>query len=74
MLFRYGVTETSPEGSGWVPIKTPDKEEVNQISVGRTGLVWAVTWSGTALARVGVTRENIMGEILLEITINCSYQ
>ncbi|KAG8180130.1 hypothetical protein JTE90_027084 [Oedothorax gibbosus] len=61
VLFRYGVTETSPEGSGWVPIKTPEKEEVNQISVGRTGLAWAVTWSGAALARVGVTRENIMG-------------
>ena len=41
---------------GWLHIPTPDKSEVSQISVGPTGLVWAVTWHGKALVRLGVTR------------------
>ncbi|GFU35560.1 tectonin beta-propeller repeat-containing protein 1 [Nephila pilipes] len=61
VLFRYGVTEISPEGSGWVPVKTPGEADVSQISVGPTGLTWAVTWAGNALVRTGVMRENIMG-------------
>ncbi|GIY40723.1 tectonin beta-propeller repeat-containing protein, partial [Caerostris extrusa] len=61
VVFRYGVTETSPEGSGWVPIATPGQADVSQVSVGPTGLAWAITWSGNALVRIGVTRENIMG-------------
>ena len=33
-----------------------DKCEVSQISIGPTGLVWAVTWHGRALVRLGITR------------------
>ncbi|CAL1279116.1 unnamed protein product [Larinioides sclopetarius] len=61
VLFRYGVTESSPEGSGWVPIKTPGQADVSQISVGPTGLTWAVTWAGHAIVRAAITRENVMG-------------
>ncbi|XP_035211237.1 tectonin beta-propeller repeat-containing protein 1-like isoform X2 [Stegodyphus dumicola] len=67
VIFRYGVTEISPEGSGWVPIKTPEECDVNQISVGPTGLVWAITWSGSAIVRIGVTRENIMGSHWIKV-------
>ncbi|XP_071037435.1 tectonin beta-propeller repeat-containing protein 1 isoform X2 [Parasteatoda tepidariorum] len=61
ILFRYGVTETSPEGNGWVPIKTPEQSELSQVSVGPTGLTWAVSYNGHAVVRTGVSRENIMG-------------
>ncbi|XP_054724714.1 tectonin beta-propeller repeat-containing protein 1-like [Uloborus diversus] len=61
IAFRYGVTQNSPEGSGWVPINTPEKCEISQVSVGPTGLIWTTTWDGSALVRAGVTRENIMG-------------
>lgn len=51
----------SPEGTGWLHITTPEKCEVSQISVGPTGLVWAVTWHGKALVRLGVTRIDPFG-------------
>ena len=56
VFVRQGVTTTCPEGSGWLPIPIPEKCEVNQISVGPTGLVWAITWHGKSLVRSGVTR------------------
>lgn len=64
-MFRKGVTETSPEGDSWIHVGTSEKCEVSQISVGPTGLVWAVTWAGYALVRTHVTRENSMGMKLL---------
>lgn len=61
-MFRKGVTQNSPEGESWIHIAAPEKCEGSQISVGPTGLVWAVTWGGEALVRTGVTRENAMGK------------
>ncbi|XP_076312142.1 tectonin beta-propeller repeat-containing protein 1-like isoform X2 [Tachypleus tridentatus] len=61
VMFRYGVRTVAPEGQGWIHITTPAGCEVNQISVGPTGLVWAVLWDGCTIVRTGVTRENIRG-------------
>ena len=36
--------------------------EVSQISVGPTGLVWAITWHGKAMVRLGITRIDPLGQ------------
>ncbi|PSN51886.1 Tectonin beta-propeller repeat-containing protein [Blattella germanica] len=58
VMFRTGVSTTAPEGLRWTSITVPPGCEVNQISVGPTGLVWAVLWNGRALVRAGVTRDS----------------
>jgi tectonin beta-propeller repeat-containing protein 1 len=63
VMFRTGVSTTAPEGLRWTSITVPPGCEVNQISVGPTGLTWAVLWNGRALVRAGVTRENPTGNI-----------
>ncbi|KDR11313.1 tectonin beta-propeller repeat-containing protein isoform X6 [Zootermopsis nevadensis] len=67
VMFRTGVSTTAPEGLRWTSITVPPGCEVNQISIGPTGLVWAVLWNGRALVRAGVTRENPTGEFWLEV-------
>lgn len=67
VLFRAGVSTKSPEGVRWVPIQVPLGCEVNQISVGPTGLVWAALLDGRALVRIGVTRDNLQGDNWVEI-------
>lgn len=62
VMFRVGVSSTSPEGQRWSVIKLSSGQEVSQVSVGVTGLGWAVLTDGKALVRTGVTRENPMGE------------
>ncbi|XP_008548798.1 tectonin beta-propeller repeat-containing protein isoform X1 [Microplitis demolitor] len=62
VMFRVGVSSTSPEGQRWSAIKLSNGQEVSQVSVGVTGLGWAVLTDGKALVRTGVTRENPMGE------------
>lgn len=49
VMFRTGVSTTSPEGQKWNAIQTPS--EVCQISVGPTGLVWTALHNGRALVR-----------------------
>ena len=56
VMVRQGVTFSSPEGNGWMPIQTPNSCEVSQISVSPSGLVWAVTWNGKTLVRLGISR------------------
>lgn len=65
VMFRTGVSTTAPEGLRWTAIPVPSGCEVNQISVGPTGLVWAVLWNGRALVRAGVTRESPTGNVML---------
>lgn len=55
------MSSTSPEGQRWSAIKLPTGYEVCQISVGVSGLVWAILMNGKAIVRIGVTRENPMG-------------
>ena len=38
------------------------RSEVSQVSVGPTGMTWAVTWHGKALVRLGVTRLDPTGK------------
>lgn len=61
-MFRVGTSTTCPEGQRWSSIKLANGYEVCQISVGITGLVWAVVMMGKALVRTGVTRDNPMGK------------
>lgn len=68
VMFRTGVSTTAPEGLRWTSIPVPPGCEVKQISVGPTGLVWAVLWNGRALVRAGVTRESLTG-IALKIYV-----
>ncbi|OAD62069.1 Tectonin beta-propeller repeat-containing protein [Eufriesea mexicana] len=42
VMFRVGTSTTCPEGQRWSTIKLTNGYEVSQISVGMTGLVWAV--------------------------------
>ncbi|TGZ54256.1 Tectonin beta-propeller repeat-containing protein [Temnothorax longispinosus] len=51
----------------WSSIKLANGYEVCQISVGVTGLVWAVLMVGKALVRTGVTRDNPIGEDWSEV-------
>lgn len=66
-MFRTGVSTKSPEGARWNHIPTPVGCEVHQLSVGPTGLVWAVLLDGRALVRTGVTRDSLSGETWLEV-------
>lgn len=61
-MFRVGTSTTCPEGQRWSCIKLANGYEVSQISVGVTGLVWAVLTVGKALIRTGITRDNPMGK------------
>ncbi|KMQ88829.1 tectonin beta-propeller repeat-containing [Lasius niger] len=67
VMFRVGTSTTCPEGQRWSCIKLANGYEVCQISVGVTGLVWAVLMVGKALIRTGVTRDNPMGEDWSEV-------
>lgn len=67
VVFRCGVSVTSPEGLRWTIVKTPQGCEVSQVSVGSTGLVWCSLYNGRALVRSGVTRDNLMGDNWLEV-------
>lgn len=66
-MFRTGVSTKSPEGAKWICISTPPGCEVNQLSVGPTGLVWSALLDGRALIRVGVTRDSLSGESWVEV-------
>lgn len=67
VMYRSGVSTTSPEGLRWTAVTTPSGTEVSQISVGSLGLVWAVLYNGRVLVRSGVTRDTPMGESWLEV-------
>lgn len=67
VMFRTGVSSTSPEGHKWVSVAIPQGCEVKQICVGATGLVWAVLWNGKVLVRCSVSRHNPMGEFWSEV-------
>lgn len=67
-MFRTGVSTKSPEGVRWTNIPFPNGCEVCQISVGPTGLVWASLIDGRAIVRIGVTRENLLGDSWLAVT------
>ena len=47
------------------------RSEVSQVSVGPTGMTWAVTWHGKALVRLGVTRLDPTGETSKQSYWNC---
>ncbi len=61
MFFRAGINQLNPEGMAWQDIPTGE-EEIQSLSVGPTGLVWAVTWAGSILVRLGVDWQNVRGE------------
>ena len=65
VMYRSGVSTTSPEGRKWIPIST--ECEVSQISVGASGMVWACCHNGRALVRSGVSRDNVQGKTWLEV-------
>lgn len=67
-MFRTGVCTSLPEGSRWTHVKTPDGYEVQQLSVGPTGLLWASLIDGRALVRIGVARETLQGDSWVEVT------
>ncbi|XP_065180942.1 tectonin beta-propeller repeat-containing protein 1-like isoform X2 [Sycon ciliatum] len=60
VVFREGVTRTTPEGVSWLKVPTAQKA-INQISVGPSGSVWATTYDGSAFVRVGASRERPSG-------------
>lgn len=66
-MVRSGVNTSSPEGLRWTAISTPSGCEVSQISVGNTGLVWAVLYNGRVIVRSGVTKDSMSGESWLEV-------
>lgn len=66
-MFRSGVSSAAPEGLRWTTISTSANCELAQLSVGPTGLVWAVLFNGRAIVRSGVTRENLSGDSWLDV-------
>lgn len=67
VMFRSGVSTTSPEGLKWINVSIPPNCDIKQISVGPTGLVWALLASGRVLIRKGVTKDCLLGETWLEV-------
>lgn len=65
VMYRSGVSTTSPEGRKWMSVSTDC--EVSQISVGSTGMVWAACSNGRALVRSAVSRDMPMGKSWLEV-------
>ncbi|RZF34504.1 hypothetical protein LSTR_LSTR011746 [Laodelphax striatellus] len=58
VMWRAGVSVTSPEGTRWTSVPVPQGSEVKSISCGPTGVVWALLWSG----RDKTLKHEIMGK------------
>ena len=56
-----GVTAHCPEGQSWKDIPVDEEQEILNVSMGPTGLLWTITWAGTILVRTGVTWHNPTG-------------
>ncbi|XP_017786159.1 PREDICTED: tectonin beta-propeller repeat-containing protein [Nicrophorus vespilloides] len=67
VMFRTGVSTRSPEGAKWTLVSVPVGCEINQLSIGSSGLVWASLLDGRALVRIGVTRDNFSGDSWVEV-------
>ncbi|KPJ16624.1 Tectonin beta-propeller repeat-containing protein [Papilio machaon] len=67
VMYRTGVSTSSPEGQKWINVSIPPNCDIKQISVGPTGLVWALLWTGRAIIRKGVTKDCPSGEAWLEV-------
>ncbi|CAH2237437.1 jg5570 [Pararge aegeria aegeria] len=67
VMYRVGVSTTSPEGLKWINVSIPPNCDIKQISVGPTGLVWALLWSGRAIVRKGINKDCLTGEAWLEV-------
>ena len=61
LLYRDGIVQTCPEGTQWIRVEGCEDLNLTQISVGPSGLLWAIQWDGTALIRVGITHQNPIG-------------
>lgn len=61
VLYRNGVTFTTPEGVDWIHVPSDD-HNILQLSVGAHGLVWGTTWDGSAVVRLGITHYNPTGK------------
>ncbi|XP_063698434.1 tectonin beta-propeller repeat-containing protein isoform X2 [Culicoides brevitarsis] len=67
VVFRTGVSHSSPEGLRWTLVKAQTGCEASQISVGTTGLVWCSLYNGRAMVRSGCTKDNLMGDNWIEV-------
>ncbi|XP_047509859.1 tectonin beta-propeller repeat-containing protein isoform X1 [Pieris napi] len=67
VMYRAGVSTTSPEGLKWINVSIPPNCDIKQISVGPSGLVWALLWSGRAIVRKGISKDCPTGEAWLEV-------
>ncbi|CAG4980983.1 unnamed protein product [Parnassius apollo] len=67
VMYRTGVSTSSPEGQKWINVSIPPNCDIKQLSVGPTGLVWALLWTGRAIIRKGVTKDCPTGEAWLEV-------
>lgn len=67
VMYRAGVSITSPEGLKWINISIPPNCDIKQISVSPSGLVWALLWTGRIIIRKGITKDCPTGESWLEV-------
>ncbi|KAL4710746.1 hypothetical protein ACJJTC_004391 [Scirpophaga incertulas] len=67
VMYRTGVSTTSPEGLKWINISIPPNCDIRQISVGPSGLVWALLWTGRTIVRKGITKDCPTGDGWLEV-------
>ena len=65
LLYRDGIAQSCPEGTRWIRIEGCEDFNLTQVSVGPSGLLWAIQWDGTPLVRIGITHENPIGVYLL---------
>ena len=63
------MTSQCPEGQSWKDVPMGAEQEVLNISMGPTGLLWVVTWSGTILVRIGVSWFNPIGKMFCHVIV-----
>lgn len=61
IVFRYGVTQTSPSGTSWIPIDNPVGKTVLSVYGGVGGALWAIASDNSIWYRNGITSSAPIG-------------
>jgi len=67
LLYRDGIAQSCPEGTQWIRIDGCEDFNLTQVSVGPSGLLWAIQWDGTPIVRIGISHENPIGRFWQKI-------
>ena len=73
MLYREGVCHSCPEGKSWIHVDVPSDLYLVQLSVGPSGLLWAITYDGEAVVRLGISHQNPLGKFTISFLCCLSF-